>query len=379
MLTIREVEVVNQALQCLGTRTTVTWDELQNNSTNEAIQANIILRPLRDATLRMAPWNCAQAFTNLELLTSVPGTPENTSVGQPLWAPGIPAPPWAYEYIYPKDCLKPLYIIPQFQSGFTSGLPISGVVTGGAASFWQGPPVKFKVSIDKFWGIYTAQPVNPGTGYNVDDLIHFAKGPTNEPPIGVQATLRVVAVGGAGDIITVVPVKDMHDTDADDLGFPDQIGGHYFIRPPNPVTPSSTERSPENTNPVLGSGATFNFFWDDIQFDAPVILTNQEFAVLAYIRQIVEPGVMDPLLLQAWVTILSARLVMALVGDKQLANIKVQEANNYILEARKADGNEGLTVNDVTPDWVRVRGISYSDYSYTPNVDFNWGQLWTPF
>ena len=46
MLTIREVEVVNQALQCLGTRTTVTWDELQNNSTNEAIQANIILRPL---------------------------------------------------------------------------------------------------------------------------------------------------------------------------------------------------------------------------------------------------------------------------------------------------------------------------------------------
>ena len=68
-----------------------------------------------------------------------------------------------------------------------------------------------------------------------------------------------------------------------------------------------------------------------------MILTNQEFAVLAYIRQIVEPGVMDPLLLQAWVTILSARLVMALVGDKQLANIKVQEANQlYPLEARKA-------------------------------------------
>jgi hypothetical protein len=70
---------------------------------------------------------------------------------------------------------------------------------------------------------------------------------------------------------------------------------------------------------------------------------------------------------------------MALTGDKQVANLKINEANQSITEARKADGNEGLTINDITPDWIRIRGIGYSDYSYTPNVDFNWGSLWSSF
>ena len=45
------------------------------------------------------------------------------------------------------------------------------------------------------------------------------------------------------------------------------------------------------------------------------------------------------------------------------------------MEARKADGNEGLTVNDVTPDFLRVRG-GYGvgpNYEYSPNTDFDWG------
>ena len=72
-------------------------------------------------------------------------------------------------------------------------------------------------------------------------------------------------------------------------------------------------------------------------------------------------------------------LKVEIVGDKQIANIKVNEANQYIMEARKADGNEGLTINDITPDFIRSRGIGYSDYSFSPNIDFNWGNLWTPF
>ena len=37
------VDIVNRALQVIGTRTTVTAAELANQTSNEAIQANLIL------------------------------------------------------------------------------------------------------------------------------------------------------------------------------------------------------------------------------------------------------------------------------------------------------------------------------------------------
>jgi hypothetical protein len=56
--------------------------------------------------------------------------------------------------------------------------------------------------------------------------------------------------------------------------------------------------------------------------------------------------------------------------------MKVSAANNAVMEARKADGNEGLTINDVTPDWIRVRGVDfYDDFGWSPNVGVDWGNL----
>ena len=357
-----EVDIVNRALQCLGTRTTVTQAELDNQTSNEAIQASLIVDQLRDETLRMAPWNCATAFIPLSYITSTPGTPENTSIGTPLWAAGQPPPPWAYEYQYPVDCLRPLYVVPQFQSGFTGGVPITGAVTGGSAAFWQGPPVKFKVATDQFFVVRSATVVNGGTGHAVNDVITLSNGLTNVP-MGAPAQLVVTTVSG-GVITAIEIVNQVYNSEA-------PTGGSYFTQPTDPVAQGSTTGT--------GTGATFNLAFSGSKHSQRVILTNQEFALLSYIKVIDDPNVMDPLFVEAWVSILGARLVMALVGDKQLANIKVQEANKAIMEARAVDGNEGLTVNDITPDWIRVRGISYSDYSYTPNVDFNWGQLWTPF
>src|SRR5215471_18717084 len=100
------VDLVNRSLQTLGTRTTVTSTELANNSSNEAIQANIAYDNVRQALLRMAPWDCAFNTETLTLITSTQGTPENTSPATQLWAKGLPAPPWAYEYQYPADCLR---------------------------------------------------------------------------------------------------------------------------------------------------------------------------------------------------------------------------------------------------------------------------------
>ena len=46
-------DIVNRALQVLGTRTTVSDSELATNGSNEAIQANLILTKYRDKLLRM--------------------------------------------------------------------------------------------------------------------------------------------------------------------------------------------------------------------------------------------------------------------------------------------------------------------------------------
>lgn len=223
----------------------------------------------------MAPWNCARNYNVLALICAAPGTPENPSAGTTTWQKGQPPPPWAYEYMYPADCLRPLWIVPQFTTGFASGVPITTAITGGAPQFWNGPPVKFAVGID-------------------------------------QLINGVPAVGGA---------------------------------------------------------------------DTRVIWTNQENAVLTYIKQVTDPGVMDQMFIQAWVAGLAARLVVALSGSKELANIKIKEANGFVALARQADGNEGLTINDVTPDWIRFRGIDYpAESAWSPNPGpFDWGNMLTMY
>jgi len=170
----------------------------------------------------------------------------------------------------PPDCIRPLWIVPQFTTGFSSGVPITTAVTGGVPSFWTGPPVDYKVAIDQI-DLQTGLPANGGT-------------------------------------------------------------------------------------------------------DQRVILTNQEQAILCYIKQVTNPDVWDQQFQQALVAALAGRLVFALVGDVRLANLKITEANNYIQIARTGDGNEGLTVNNVTPDFIRIRGIAYAcDQGYNGTNVYSWG------
>lgn len=363
-------DITNRALQAFGSRTTVTDAELAGNLSNEAIQANLVLTKLRNQILRMAPWNSATNVTNLNLITAAAGTPENTTTGTNLWAKGQPPPPWAYEYQYPVDCLRDLWIIPQFQTGFAGGVPITTAVTGGNASFWQGPPVKFKVGIDQFYPVTAAVVAAGGTGYAVGDVVTLATTPASTAPIGAPVQLLVATIGGGGAILTVSVVNQIN-------GKSTPQGGSYFAVQSNPVAVSSVAGVGGSTS--AGTGATFTLTQSTTLGDQRVILTNQEFATMAYIKQVTDPDVMDDLLQEAWVQILGAWLCLPLTSDKNLANRCVAQSNEIIIQARKADGNEGLTINDVTPDWIRARGIGYSDYSYTPNIAFDWGALWTPF
>ena len=80
--------------------------------------------------------------------------------------------------------------------------------------------------------------------------------------------------------------------------------------------------------------------------------------------------------MDTWSKILGAELVIPLSGDKNLAKLAIQEANANIIQARVGDGNEGFTVNDVTPDWIRIRGIGSSGIFSGPYTGYDWGGLW---
>ena len=361
--------LANLCLQGLGTRTTVTAAQLAANSSNEAIQFNIAVSQTRDELLRMAQWNCAKGTAVLNYITSSPGTPENQAVYGSLtnWIPGLPIPPWTYEYQYPVDCLRALSIVPQWNTG-VQGIPIYPTATPtGYSPSVGGPPIKFEIAQDQFYEVTGASVVSGGTGYAVGDTITLPGGSTfsndfnsdflisGYSPIGAPAQLLVTGVSGG--VITTVSIV------AAVIGEDSNLGGSYFAILPNPQSQQSTSGS--------GAGATFNLTWSTLN-QQRIILTNQQSAVLQYVRQVTDPNIMDPLFLRAWRNILSAELCMALTGDKQMANSRIQIANMAIAEARATDANEALTVNDVTPDFLRTRGVIYSDY-WNMGTGVDWG------
>lgn len=269
---VAEVDIANRALGDIGTRSEIA--SLSEDS-NEARAVSLYFASTRDALLRMAPWNCATNTNLLALICAAPGTPENPTQTTSVWSKGTPPPPWIYEYAYPSDCLRPLWIIPQQTTSFAGGIPITTAITGGAPQCWVGAPVKFKVAIDQ--------------------------------------------IGSAG-----VPVA---------------TGGS----------------------------------------DTRVILTNQQQAIITYIKQVTDPNVWDSQFQEAMVATLAMRLAIQLTGKKDLAKFKQDIANGMIQIARAGDGNEGLTINDVTPDWIRIRGTTYAADSLSPQSQFDWGPLWSIF
>lgn len=356
-----DVDVVNRALQAIGTRTTV--QSLSENS-NEAIQANLVFEATRDECLRMAPWNASTLYTSLTYITSAPGTPENTSPATATWQRGQPAPPWAYEYQYPVDCLRPLWIVPQFITGFASGIPITTAVTGGAPQFWNGPPVKFRVATDLFRPVTAAIPNVGGQNYAVGDTITLAAGLSGSPPIGAPAQLLVTQVSGVQNAVSLVSVVSQI------YGEATPQGGSYFALQTNPVAQGSSDGTGNNANFILTFGP---------QSAQRIILTNQEQAMMAMVRRVTDINVMDPLLIDAWVQRLASRLAMQLSGDLATANKCVNDANVAIMQGRTADGNEGLTVQNTTPDWIRARGFIEEDIFGAPGEWFNWGPLFPNF
>jgi hypothetical protein len=391
----QNVDIGNRALQIMGSRTNMSTAEFTGLTSNEAIQCNLIMYKLRDELNRMAPWDCVTKYNSLTYICSLPTTPENATAGAPLWQPGIPAPPWSYEYQYPVDCLRARKIIPQYTTQSGAGTPIypAGTATGAGQVGWTGPAIRFKVSTDNFYGVTQAAPTAPGVGYSVGDILTMPQptytfqqnsAPVNQPPslttytmtVGAPVQLLVTNVNGAGGILGVSPINQVQGETEDNQS---PIGGSYFsVQGSGTFAPSASQSANNPGIPSSGSGATFSLTWTTGQALQRVILCNEEQAILCYNAQITDPNLMDPLYQDAWQHILAARLAFQLSGDKALANILIGLTNNMITEARKADGNEGLTVNDVTPDFLRIRGdYGGPNYEFSPNMSFDWGGMFS--
>jgi len=126
--------------------------------------------------------------------------------------------------------------------------------------------------------------------------------------------------------------------------------------------------------------------WSEIEGHDPeqtrVILSNQIGASLVYTGLMQYPDAWDPLFEQAMVAVLSARLAMPLIPDKKLARVvradNIQIAREALIQARVRDGDEGWTVVNHTPDWIRARtsgsnwwgpGILYSPWANMPFLE----------
>lgn len=87
-----------------------------------------------------------------------------------------------------------------------------------------------------------------------------------------------------------------------------------------------------------------------------VLLSNWPQAQLVYTALIQNPDLWDSLFTTAFVATLAAFFVNPLNRNAELAKDQILIAKAQIDTARAADGNEGPTSTDHTPDWIAARG-----------------------
>jgi len=97
--------------------------------------------------------------------------------------------------------------------------------------------------------------------------------------------------------------------------------------------------------------------------DSQAISTNSENAVLAYTSKNLVPDRWSPGLRMAIVYALASHIVMPLSGKVSRAKQMVDQANNYIMQAREAGANTSNEQFEHIPDWIAARGYSGSTQS----------------
>lgn len=113
-----------------------------------------------------------------------------------------------------------------------------------------------------------------------------------------------------------------------------------------------------------------------------VILTNQSQAQAVYTVNQPDPSTWDSQFQAAMVASLGAYLAPALSLDMPLMQMSIKTAETIIAQARRSDGNEGVTVVDHVPDFIRARSAGAGCYGYGYGLDGGtfgaWGNMCWP-
>jgi hypothetical protein len=136
-----------------------------------------------------------------------------------------------------------------------------------------------------------------------------------------------------------------------------------------PGNTSGGATTPTFTGPPIPWLVSSDF--DNNQNRITVILTNQPQAILVYTARVSNPNNFSADFVSAFSKVLASRICLQLTGDKTLKQVLIKDANQALIEAQVSNGNEGLTIIDSIPDWMRVRGYA-SDFAY-PNGGGFWG------
>ena len=113
-----------------------------------------------------------------------------------------------------------------------------------------------------------------------------------------------------------------------------------------------------------GQTARFKVYTDvapDSGSQTTAIATNQSMAIGVWNERITNVALWDPSFKQAFIDSLAARVAIPITGDRAMATMVkgwAQGAVGTINVARANDGNEGMTIDDHIPDWLRVRGYA---------------------
>lgn len=108
-----------------------------------------------------------------------------------------------------------------------------------------------------------------------------------------------------------------------------------------------------------------------------IILTNQDQAQGVYNANIPNPAIWDSMFQAAMVAALGAFLVPALSLSLPLMQMSIKTAEAIIVQARVADGNEGVTSMDHVPDWIRARAGAQGYGNYYNNGSLNYSGFYS--
>ncbi len=138
-----------------------------------------------------------------------------------------------------------------------------------------------------------------------------------------------------------------------------------------PLRPRRDCRFIVANNPTSTGGA------DPTITNQRVILTNVPNAIGVYTYNAIDPNQFDPLFEVGLISALAAELVMPLSGNAGMVQSFRQDAEDKIMRARAADGNEAIPKTDHTPDWIATRMVG--GYDYNPYQPDGWGQWYSGY